>query len=290
MSYAEACELAYFGAKVIHPQTMAPAIARGLPIFIRNTFRPEHAGTRIDAHGDAAGPVKGLTLAHDLALINLEGNGMIGVPGTAQRLFAALHAAQISVMMISQGSSEHSICCVVRASQADVAQAAIENAFVRELDAGQVNGVQNSADIAVLAAVGDRMAGHPGIAERLFGALARARVNIRAIAQGASERNISVAIDARDATRALRAAHAAFYLSAQTISIGVIGPGNVGAALLDQITAASARLKRDANLDLARARHRHQQAHVAGSARPRRRAMARLDARRDTALRSRCFR
>ncbi|MEO8804137.1 MAG: bifunctional aspartate kinase/homoserine dehydrogenase I [Rudaea sp.] len=250
MSYAEACELAYFGAKVIHPQTMAPAIARGLPIFIRNTFRPELAGTRIDADGDDAGPVKGLTLAHDLALINVEGNGMIGVPGTAQRLFAALQATQISVMMISQGSSEHSICCVVRADQASVAKVAIENAFARELDAGQLNGVQSCGGIAVLAAVGDRMAGQPGIAARLFGALARARVNIRAIAQGASERNISIAIDAQDATRALRAAHAAFYLSAQTISIGVIGPGHVGAALLDQIAAASARLKLNSNLDL----------------------------------------
>ena len=118
MSYEEACELAYFGAKVIHPQTMAPAIARGLPIFIRNTFKPEHPGTRIDAHGDASGPIKGLTLAHDLAVLNVEGTGMIGVPGTAERVFAALRAAQISVVMISQGSSEHSICCVVRAAQA----------------------------------------------------------------------------------------------------------------------------------------------------------------------------
>lgn len=250
MSYEEACELAYFGAKVIHPQTMAPAIARGLPIYIRNSFHPTHPGTRIDAHGDAAGPVKGLTLARDLAVINVEGNGMIGVPGTAERLFAALHAARISVMMISQGSSEHSICCVVRGAQASAAVAALEQAFARELISHQINGIQSSADIAVLAAVGERMAGQPGVAARLFAALARAGVNIRAIAQGASERNISLAIDARDATRALRAAHASFYLSAQTVSLGIIGPGNVGAALLDQIVAAALRLKRDANLDL----------------------------------------
>ena len=250
MSYEEACELAYFGAKVIHPQTMAPAIARALPIFIRNTFKPAHPGTRIDAHGDAAGPVKGITLAHDLALVNVEGTGMIGVPGTAERVFAALRAAQVSVVMISQGSSEHSICCVVRAAQAQAAQAALEGAFARELGSGQINAVQLTLDIAVLAAVGDRMAGTPGVAARLFDALARARVNIRAIAQGASERNISVAIGRDEATRALRAAHAAFWLSAQTISIGVIGPGKVGAALLDQIAAAAPRLKREANLDL----------------------------------------
>ncbi len=250
MSYEEACELAYFGAKVIHPQTMAPAIARGLPIFIRNTFKPEHPGTRIDARGDASGPIKGLTLAHDLAVINVEGTGMIGVPGTAERVFAALRAAQISVVMISQGSSEHSICCVVRAAQASAARAALEGAFARELASNQINGIEVTPDIAVLAAVGDGMAGVPGVAARLFDALARGRVNIRAIAQGASERNISVAIARRDASKALRAAHAAFYLSPQTISLGVIGPGKVGAALLDQIAAAAPRLKRELNIDL----------------------------------------
>ena len=259
MTYEEACELAYFGAKVIHPQTMAPAIARGLPIFIRNTFNPGHPGTRIDANGDDAGatpastparPVKGLTLANDLALVNVEGTGMIGVPGTAERVFAALRAAQVSVVMISQGSSEHSICSVVRGAHVHIAEAALEGAFAREIAAGQISGVQVTRDIAVLAAVGDRMAGVPGSAARLFDALARARVNIRAIAQGASERNISVAIDGRDAAKSLRAAHSAFYLSPQTISVGVIGPGKVGAALLDQIAAAAARLKRDANLDL----------------------------------------
>jgi len=250
MSYHEACELAYFGAKVIHPQTMTPAIARGLPILIRNTFRPDHPGTRIDAVGDANGPVKGLTLANDLALLNVEGAGMIGVPGTAERVFAALHRARVSVVMISQGSSEHSICCVVRAADAETARTAIADAFARELDAGQINGVQVTEGISVLAAVGDRMAGTPGTAARLFDALARARVNVRAIAQGASERNISVAIGREEATKALRAAHAAFYLSPQTVSLGVIGPGKVGAALLEQIAAAAPRLLREANLDL----------------------------------------
>ncbi len=206
MSYNEACELAYFGAKVIHPQTMAPAISRNLPILIRNTFKPEHPGTRIDAVGDTSGPVKGLTLAHGLALLNVEGTGMIGVPGTAERVFAALRAARVSVVMISQGSSEHSICCVVKLAESDTARAAIEGAFARELSAGQISGVAISRDISVLAVVGDRMAGQPGVAARLFDALARSRVNIRAIAQGASERNISVALARDDATKALRAA------------------------------------------------------------------------------------
>ncbi|MFT4178615.1 MAG: bifunctional aspartate kinase/homoserine dehydrogenase I [Thermomonas sp.] len=252
MSYREACELAYFGAKVIHPQTMTPAIARGLPILMRNTFRPEFPGTRIDADGDrnAAGPVKGLTLDPGLALVSLEGAGLIGVPGTAERVFAALHAARISVVMISQGSSEHSICSVVRERDADTAKAALLDAFARELASAQVQGVQVVRDISVLAAVGDGMAGTPGVAARLFEALARARVNIRAIAQGASERNISVAIASADAARALRAAHAAFWLSPQTIALAVIGPGKVGGALLDQLQAALPRLRQDANVDL----------------------------------------
>jgi aspartokinase/homoserine dehydrogenase 1 len=252
MSYDEACELAYFGAKVIHPQTMAPAIARGLPILIRNTFNPQHPGTRIDAQGDrAAGlPAKGLSLSGDLALLNVEGSGMIGVPGTAERVFGTLRAAGVSVVMISQGSSEHSICCVVRAAQAEAGRAALARAFAPEIAQGQIQQVTVEPDISVLAAVGDGMAGTPGVAARFFGALARARVNVRAIAQGASERNISAAISSQDATKALRAAHAGFWLSPQTISLGVIGPGKVGAALLDQIAAAAPRLAQDSNLDL----------------------------------------
>ncbi|HOV97388.1 MAG TPA: bifunctional aspartate kinase/homoserine dehydrogenase I, partial [Thermomonas sp.] len=252
MSYREACELAYFGAKVIHPQTMTPAIARGLPILMRNTFRPEFAGTRIDADGDrhAAGPVKGLTLGNQLALVCLEGAGLIGVPGTAERVFAALHAAHISVVMISQGSSEHSICCVIHEREANAARDALHDAFARELAGAQVQGVTLQTGISVLAAVGDGMAGTPGVAARMFDALARARVNIRAIAQGASERNISVAIDSSDAARALRAVHAAFWLSPQTIALAVIGPGKVGSALLDQLQTALPRLRTQHNIDL----------------------------------------
>ncbi|MDE2406711.1 MAG: bifunctional aspartate kinase/homoserine dehydrogenase I [Xanthomonadaceae bacterium] len=251
MSYREACELAYFGAKVIHPQTMTPAIARGLPILMRNTFRPEFPGTRIDAVGDrSSGPVKGLTLGSNLALVCLEGAGLIGVPGTAERVFAALHAAHISVVMISQGSSEHSICCVVHEREATAARDALREAFARELAGAQVQGVTMLAGISVLAAVGDGMAGTPGVAAQMFEALARARVNIRAIAQGASERNISVAINSSDATRALRAVHASFWLSPQTIALAVIGPGKVGSALLDQLQAALPRLRERHNIDL----------------------------------------
>ena len=252
LSYNEACELAYFGARVIHPQTMAPAIARNLPILIRNTFNPSHPGTRIDAGGDENGnfPAKGLSLSADLALLNVEGSGMIGVPGTAERVFATLRDANVSVVMISQGSSEHSICCVVRAADLERGRAAVEAAFAGTAGGNGTPSVRATPGICVLAAVGDGMVGRPGVAARLLGGLAQARVNVRAIAQGASERNISVAIAAEDATRALRAAHSAFWLSPQAISVGVIGPGQVGRALLSQFAATHPRLLAGPGIDL----------------------------------------
>lgn len=250
LSYDEACELAYFGAKVIHPQTMAPAFERGIPIIARSTFNPTHPGTRISAEQDHSTPVKGVTTFTGLAILNIEGAGMIGVPGTAERAFEALKQAGVSVVMISQGSSEHSICCVIREADGDAARKAVLEAFTRELASKQLTDVTVTRGIAALAIVGDGMAGTPGVAARLFSALGRARVNVRMIAQGSSERNISVAIDAADAKKALRAVHSGFYLAAQTISIGVIGPGNVGRAFLQQLEDTRERLLRASNIDL----------------------------------------
>ena len=250
LSYHEAFELAYFGARVIHPQTLTPVFSRKVPVVIRNTFNPAFAGTRISEVPGPAGPVKALTLCPDLSLLSVEGAAMIGVPGTAQRVFEALRLAAVSVVMISQGSSEQSICCVVRSSEAADGERALREALAAELLRGQIEAITRTPDICVLAAVGEGMSGTPGIAAQLFGALARARVNVRAIAQGSSERNISVALSSADAARALRAAHAGFWLSPQTISIGVIGLGKVGTALLEQLGEAMPRLRRDARLDL----------------------------------------
>ena len=250
LSYAEACELAYFGASVIHPQTMGPAFDRGIPIVARSTFHPAHPGTRISLEPGPLQPVKGVTAFKGLAILNIEGNGMIGVPGTAARAFDALQRAGVSVVMISQGSSEHSICCTIRESDAPAAERAVREAFARELAARQVSDVTVETGVAALAVVGDGMAGRPGTSAQLFDSLGRAGVNVRMIAQGASERNISVAIAATDAPRALRAVHAGFYLSGQTISLGVIGPGNVGAAFLRQVWAAQERLRERHRIDL----------------------------------------
>jgi aspartokinase/homoserine dehydrogenase 1 len=175
---------------------------------------------------------------------------MIGVPGTAHRLFGALREAGISVILISQGSSEHSICCAIPEEQAERAVTAVLRAFEHELQEGQIQSVDVDPGLAILAVVGDGMAGTPGIAAKVFTALGTSGVNVRAIAQGASERNISVVVEGRSATRALRAVHAGLYLSPHTLSIGVIGPGTVGRVLLDQLASQSERLRRECQLDL----------------------------------------
>ena len=250
LSYNEAMELAYFGAKVIHPKTMAPAVKDSIPIWIRNTFAPHKVGTLICAMPDSQLPVKGITSIDRVALVNLEGTGMIGVPGTAHRLFGALREEGISVILISQGSSEHSICCAIPQEQAERAAAIVARAFERELRDGQIQSVDVDPDLAILAVVGDGMAGTPGIAAKVFSSLGTAGVNVRAIAQGASERNISVVVEGRNATRGLRAVHASLYLSPHTLSIGVIGPGAVGRVLLDQLASQSERLREQFKLDL----------------------------------------
>ena len=250
LSYDEAMELAYFGAKVIHPATMTPAIRGGIPVTIRNTFNPSARGSTIAPVSSTESPVKGFASIGGMALVNMEGTAMIGVPGISERLFGSLREAGVSVVLISQGSSEHSICFAVPESQAVAATAAVERAFAAERAQGLLQDLEVTPGCTILAAVGDGMSGTPGIAARLFGSLVRAGVNVRAIAQGSSERNISVVIDGGDATRALRAAHAGFYLSQQTLSIGLIGPGHVGGALLDQMAGRLGWLREEFGIDL----------------------------------------
>jgi aspartokinase/homoserine dehydrogenase 1 len=249
LSYNEAMELAYFGAKVIHPQTMEPAVARDIPIYIRNTFAPQKRGTLICANPVSALKVKGITTIDSVALVNLEGAGMIGVPGTAHRLFGALRDSGISVILISQGSSEHSICFAIPEAQAVRAEEAVRRAFDAELHDGQIQHVEVALGMSILAVVGDGMAGTHGVAAKVFNSLGDAAISVRAIAQGASERNISVVVDGKGGAKALRAVHAAFYLSPNTLSIGLIGPGTVGRVLLAQIATQIERL-RALNLDL----------------------------------------
>ena len=250
LSYSEAMELSYFGAKVIHPQTMHPAVDKHIPIVIKNSFNPAAPGTVISAAPGSPGVVKGITAIDGIALINVEGAGMIGVPGTADRLFGGLKDSGISVVLISQASSEHSICVAVPERDAGRAAMVIREAFAAELRGGQIHAVEVNAGNSILAVVGDGMAGAAGVSGKVFGALGKAGINVRAIAQGSSERNISCVIGSEHASRALRAVHASFYLSPQTVSIGLIGPGNVGAVLLDQLAGEVERLRKNLNLDL----------------------------------------
>jgi len=222
LSYDEAMELAYFGARVLHPSTMAPAVADGIPLRILNSHRPGAPGTTIGpAPARVASPltpsraVRGFSTVDEVALINLEGSGMIGVPGIAERLFGALSRVGVSVIMISQASSEHSICLAVPEAQGETARRVLREAFFAELHHGQIQRVELTGDCTLLAAVGDAMSHTPGVAACFFGALAAAGVNVRAIAQGASERNVTVVVDRQDSVAALRAVHAGFFPAAR---------------------------------------------------------------------------
>ena len=230
LSYNEAMELAYFGAKVIHPQTMEPAVARDIPIYIRNTFAPEKPGTLICANPVSALKVKGITTIDPVALVNLEGAGMIGVPGTAHR--SVRRAARCRHFRHLDLAREFGALHLLRDSRG--ASGARRSGGAQRLRCGTYATVRfSSVDVglgmSILAVVGDGMAGAHGVAAKVFNSLGDAAISVRAIAQGASERNISVVVDGkRVAAKALRAVHAAFYLSPNTMSIGLIGPGTVG--------------------------------------------------------------
>src|SRR6185503_165135 len=250
LSYQEAAELAYFGAKVIHPNTMAPAIAKNITVWIKNSFKPEAPGTRISASSPSDLPIKGFAAVEDMALINVEGTGMIGIPGVAHKLFGALRAVGVSIVMISQASSEHSICFAVPSAHAVLAKKTIEEIFFAELQRGEVQTVDLRESCCIVAMVGEGMIERLGMAGQFFSALGKAGVNVRAIAQGSSERNIFAVIEQHEATKALRALHSAFYLSSQTLSIGVIGTGLIGNTLLGQLRTRVEGLRAHRGIDL----------------------------------------
>ena len=250
LSYQEAAELAYFGAKVIHPNTMFPAIKNNITVWIKNTFKPDAPGTKISATSPIDVPIKGFAAVENMVLLNVEGTGMIGIPGVAHKLFGALRAVDVSVVMISQASSEHSICLAVPRLHAELAKKTVEDTFTVERQRGEVQTVDLTNDCCIIAMVGDGMIERLGMAGKFFNALGKAGVNVRAIAQGSSERNISAVIEQHEATKALRAIHSAFYLSSQTLSIGVIGTGLIGGTLIDQLATRIDELKRHRGIDL----------------------------------------
>ncbi len=212
LSYAEAAELSYFGAKVIHPRTVLPAVEAGIPVRILNTFAPSDAGTTVATNAERDGSVvKATTSLGGLGLITVQGAGMSGVPGFAARVFATTAAEKVSVLMISQSSSENAICLVVPAESTDRLRGALERMFSAELQRHDVEKVSVERPVAIVAAVGEGMRGTPGVAARVFGALGRARINVIAIAQGSSELNISLVVAEKDRDGAVRAVHQEFH-------------------------------------------------------------------------------
>jgi aspartokinase/homoserine dehydrogenase 1 len=251
LSYQEAAELAYFGASVLHPQSVLPAIEANIPILIKNYSKMGAAGTTICLKPEPSSlVVKGLSSITHVVLVNIEGTGFLGVCGMAGRLFHALSKENISVILISQASSEHSISITVHEDYGLRATEVMRSEFAFEIANKVIQNIELIENCAVVSAVGDGMSGTPGVAAKFFEMLYKANINILAIAQGSSERNISVVIKEAHRQKALRSLHGGFYLSNKTLSIGLIGPGGVGMELLRQIKKNRLKLKREFNIDL----------------------------------------
>ena len=237
ISYQEAMELSHFGAKVLYPPTIQPVLRKNIPIHIKNTFEPEAEGTYISNEATPhTNPVKGISHIDKITLITLEGSGMIGVSGSSKRLFEVLSHENINVIFITQASSEHSICIGILNSDADVAEIAINKAFEIEILQNKIDPCIVEKNLCIIALVGENMKNHQGLSGRMFSTLGKNNVNIRAIAQGASERNISAVINERDVKKALNTLHENFFEeNTKQLNLFVMGVGNVGEKFIEQI-------------------------------------------------------
>ncbi|MCB0606088.1 MAG: bifunctional aspartate kinase/homoserine dehydrogenase I [Lewinellaceae bacterium] len=245
MTYAEAMEMSHFGAKVIYPPTLQPALKQEIPLYIKNTFNPDFPGTLVSRQADPKGPaVKGISSIESVALLTLSGGGLFGVPGIAGRLFSSLAQAGINIILITQGSSEYSISFAIQPSMATKARKRIEKEFEFEMQSGIVDPVREELDLSVVAIIGENMRYQPGISGRLFQALGKNGVNAVAIAQGSSELNISVVVNKQNEAKALNALHEAFFLSdTQELHLFMVGVGLIGSTLIKQIRENAAFLK-----------------------------------------------
>lgn len=242
ITYEEAMELCYFGAKVIYPPTMLPAIASGIPITVKNTFNPESPGTVVKHRdeSDESGLIKGIASIDDVCLINVQGSGMIGIRGVSSRLFSALAGAGVNVILITQASSEHSISLGVAPGQSEAAVAAIEEAFEAERMRGRIDPPEIISGLSIMAVVGENMRRTSGLSGKLFHTLGKNGVNVVAIAQGSSERNISVVIEKKALSKALNAVHDSLFLSSlRTVNAYLAGTGTIGSELIRQLHDSS---------------------------------------------------
>ncbi|WP_268846419.1 bifunctional aspartate kinase/homoserine dehydrogenase I [Flavobacterium aestivum] len=237
ISYQEAMELSHFGAKVLYPPTIQPVLKKNIPIYIKNTFEPTAEGTLISNNiTPHTSLVKGISHIDCITLITLEGSGMIGVAGSSKRLFEVLSNENINVIFITQASSEHSICIGILNSDAETAETAINSAFQLEISQNKIDPCIVEQNLCIIALVGENMKNHQGLSGRMFSTLGKNNVNIRAIAQGASERNISVVINERDVKKALNTLHENFFEeNTKQLNLFVMGVGNVGEKFIEQI-------------------------------------------------------
>ena len=237
ITYAEAMELTHFGAKVIYPPSLQPAFTKNIPIRVLNTFNTDFIGTVVNRTAESSEYIiTGISSIDNLALVNLQGSGMIGVAGVSAKLFTVLAKHKISVILISQASSEHSICFAIEPSASVAVKALLEDEFKTEIADGDVEGIDIQENLSVIAVVGEGMRRHTGVSGKLFSVLGKNGINIVATAQGSSELNISVVIEKKDISKALNVIHDSFFFSqAKTLNLFLVGTGLIGKALLEQI-------------------------------------------------------
>ncbi|HVI49343.1 MAG TPA: bifunctional aspartate kinase/homoserine dehydrogenase I [Chitinophaga sp.] len=251
ISYEEAMELSHFGAKVIYPPTIQPVMEKRIPIWIKNTFAPEDYGTLIKDSVERAFPVTGISGIQHIALLTLEGSGMVGIPGFSKRLFESLLRERINVILITQSSSEHSITVGIHDTDMLKAKTAVDSEFAQEIQDKRIEPLQVERDLCIVAVVGDKMKNHHGTSGKLFGMLGRNGVNIRAIAQGSTEKNISTVINKADVKKALNLIHEAFFEAPlKQVNLFIAGVGNVGSKLLEQLQQQQHYLQEELGLQI----------------------------------------
>lgn len=252
LSYEEAMELSHFGAKVVYPPTMQPAMRASIPITIRNTFKPDREGTTISSQSrKGKSVIKGISSIDNVTLITVRGSGMIGVTGVASRIFGALASANVNIILITQASSEHTVCLAVLPDQSDAAKQAIEQEFRYEIREDIIDQIKLEPELSIVAIVSDDMRHTPGISGRMFQALGRNGINIVAIAQGSSERNISIVVERKNEAKTLNTLHDAFFLSGvRTVNLFLVGVGLIGGTLLELMEKQAKKLYDEYNIDL----------------------------------------
>lgn len=252
MTYEEAMEMSHFGAKVIHPPTIQPALDKGIPLRIKNTFNPEAPGTLISTQSNGADyMIKGISSIDDITLLTLQGSGMVGVAGISARLFGALATAKVNVILITQGSSEHTISFAVKPQDALTARQAIEETFVLEMRARMIEKIRVEEKLSIIAVIGENMRNTPGVSGRLFQALGKNGISVVATAQGSSELNISTVIHRVDLDKALNSLHQSFFLSdVKTLSVFLVGTGLIGNTLIRQIESHRKYLREARSLEI----------------------------------------